>query len=130
MKQKGKISADSLQTTSRNKKVSNAQSANQQTVPGKIYSVRETSRYKRSSKQYKRRGSCERQLTIVIDILASGGMLPSKYLKHHLGGPYKGCLECHIFNDLLLIWKRDKEKRVIILIALGTHSELFDKDRR
>ena len=42
---------------------------------------------------------------------------------------YKNCMECHIEDDFLLIWK-DPEQKVIRLLRLGSHSKLFDKQRR
>lgn len=35
----------------------------------------------------------------VIDILANGGTLESKYKDHDLKGNYKGTCECHIEPD-------------------------------
>ena len=46
---------------------------------------------------------------------------------HTLIGNYKGHLECHIESDLLIIWLQyDKETKRIILVRLGSHSELFN----
>ncbi|MGM9727872.1 MAG: type II toxin-antitoxin system YafQ family toxin, partial [Prevotella sp.] len=45
---------------------------------------------------------------------------------HRLKGEYKGCMECHIENDYLLIW-RDPVNSIIWLERLGSHSELFGK---
>jgi mRNA interferase YafQ len=39
-------------------------------------------------------------------------------------GEYKGCMECHIEGDFLLIWI-DEETDTIELVRLGSHSELF-----
>lgn len=39
-----------------------------------------------------------------------------------LKGQYKGCMECHIEGDYLLIWA---DGDVIDLLRIGTHSELF-----
>ena len=130
MKQKEKTSVSSLHTISKNPKVSNAQSANQQPVPDKICSVRETGQYKRSLRRCRKRGCSESNLSKVIDILAGSGQLPPKDLKHSLGGLYKGCWECHITDDCLLIWKEFDNGKEIILIDIGRHSELFDKQRR
>lgn len=130
MKQKGKISASSLQTTSKNQKVSNAQSANQQAMSGKMYSIRLSGQYKRSLRRCRKRGCSENNLSKVIDFLAGSGQLPPKYLKHSLGGKYKGFLECHVADDWLLIWKQYDKKKMIILVDIGRHSELFDKQRR
>ena len=45
-------------------------------------------------------------------------------LPHMLHGEYKGCMECHIQGDFLLIWF-DKVNDIIELVRLGSHSELF-----
>ena len=37
---------------------------------------------------------------------------------------YKGCMECHVGNDFLLIWI-DTKQDVIEVIRLDSHSELF-----
>jgi hypothetical protein len=79
MKKKEKTSARFLQTTSKNQKVGNAQSANQQALPSKMYSIRLLGQYKRSSKRCIRRGCNGRYLEIVNDILDSGGTLTPKY---------------------------------------------------
>ena len=40
-------------------------------------------------------------------------------------GNYKGCLECHIEGDFLLIWI-DENTSIIEAVRLGSHSELFE----
>ena len=130
MKKKEKTTASSLQAISKNQKVGNAQSANHQTVPGKIYSVRETGRFKRSLRRCRKRGYSENNLSKVIDFLAGSGQLPQKFLKHSLGGLFNRHLECHLSNDLLLVWEQDNDRQLITLVDIGTHSELFDKNRR
>lgn len=60
----------------------------------------------------------------VILLLSQTGTLPEAYNPHDLIGNYKGCLECHVENDLLLIWI-DEEEKIIKLLRFGTHSELF-----
>ena len=60
-----------------------------------------------------------------VDILLAGETLPKKYKNRKLSGEYEGCFECHIQNDVLLIYFLDKEKCVLYAIAIGTHSELF-----
>ena len=44
---------------------------------------------------------------------------------HYLSGQYSGCLECHIEGDLLIIWIQNDGEKVIYLMRLGSHSELF-----
>lgn len=44
---------------------------------------------------------------------------------HKLIGNYKGCLECHIMPDLLIIWEQDEKEMEIYLLDIGSHSDLF-----
>ena len=46
--------------------------------------------------------------------------------KNMLKGEYKGCMECHIEGDFLLIWI---DGEIIDLLRIGSHSELFGKKR-
>ena len=43
-------------------------------------------------------------------------------IPHMLKGDYKGCMECHIEDDYLLIWIDGDD---IDLVRIGSHSELF-----
>ncbi len=61
----------------------------------------------------------------VIDMLASGEVLSEKYCDHSLTGDYKGCRECHILPDWLLIYRIEKELLILGLTRTGTHSDLF-----
>ena len=69
------------------------------------------------------------ELQKVLEQLGNTGKVPLKYLPHPLKGQYKNCMECHIEDDFLLIWK-DPEHNVIRLVRLGAHSKLFDKQRK
>jgi len=52
--------------------------------------------------------------------------VPERMRPHRLAGQYSGFWECHIFPDLLLIWiQRESPKKLIHLVRLGSHSELF-----
>ncbi|MGN0310121.1 MAG: type II toxin-antitoxin system YafQ family toxin [Bacteroides sp.] len=64
----------------------------------------------------------------IVSLLENEIEIPKKYLPHRLIGEYKGCMECHIENDFLLIWQ-DPLHDVIWLERLGSHSELFGKKR-
>ncbi|MCI6652188.1 MAG: type II toxin-antitoxin system YafQ family toxin [Ruminococcus sp.] len=61
----------------------------------------------------------------VIEILASGQMLPEKYKDHNLTGNYYDCRECHITPDWLLIYKINNNELILYLTRTGTHSDLF-----
>lgn len=61
----------------------------------------------------------------VLSCLANGNELPSKYLDHQLKGDLSHCRECHIKPDLLLVYEISENDRVVKLIALDSHSNLF-----
>lgn len=64
-------------------------------------------------------------LGVVVDTLADGKELPSKYKDHALIGNYKGCRECHITPDWLLIYEVDGDELFLYLTRTGSHSDLF-----
>ena len=59
----------------------------------------------------------------MIDYLVQKIELPEEYQDHPLIGNYLGSRECHLEPDWLLIYRIEDE--VLILIRLGTHSDLF-----
>lgn len=87
------------------------------------YQLKPTSRFKQDIKTAKKRGYDLKLLTEVIDMLAAGEQLPPKYKDHNLIGNYKGCRECHIQPDWLLIY--EVSDTVLYLTRTGTHSDLF-----
>lgn len=54
---------------------------------------------------------------------ANQGPSAERYLDHPLSGKWKGYRDCHIRPDLLLIYQ--KSSSVLLLVRLGSHSELF-----
>ena len=62
----------------------------------------------------------------VFRMLENEEPLPPELKPHFLQGEYKGCMECHIESDFLLIWF-DEDSGIIELVRLGTYSELFKK---
>ena len=64
-------------------------------------------------------------ITDVIDMLSKGETLPEKYKNHPLKGELNGYYDCHVLPDLVLIYKIEKEKLVLILFDIEKHSNLF-----
>jgi mRNA interferase YafQ len=60
----------------------------------------------------------------VLDLLVADKRMPVKLEDHPLRGEYFGTRECHVKPDLLLIYEK-RGKSVLVLIRLGSHSELF-----
>jgi len=90
-----------------------------------MYEVIYTGQFRRSLKLCARRGLNIQDFTAVLDILQEKGELPEQYHPHKLQGKYKGCWECHINPDWLLIWKQNDRQLQLILVDTGTHSDLF-----
>ncbi len=61
----------------------------------------------------------------VADCLLSGVDMPAKYRDHQLKGNLKQFRECHVRNDLLLVYAINEEVQGIELYRLATHSEYF-----
>ncbi len=89
------------------------------------YEVRFTNQFKKDIKLAKKQGKDIEKLFDVIGILANGETLDEKYRDHDLSGNFKGCRECHIEPDWLLIYEIDNNVLVLMLNRVGSHSELF-----
>jgi mRNA interferase YafQ len=94
------------------------------------YKLRFTREFKRSLKRCLKRGYNEDLLTEVLSLLANDGRLPEKYRPHILHGKYEGYWECHIRPDWLLIWDKNEEELVLLMVDTGTHADLFGKNKR
>ena len=85
--------------------------------------IRQTSQFKKDVKRSKKRNKDFSKFKVVIDYLVQKIELPEEYQDHPLIGNYLGSRECHLEPDWLLIYRIEDE--VLILIRLGTHSDLF-----
>lgn len=83
-----------------------------------------TTQFKKDYKRYKNNPKKVDVLKEVLEMLVNEQQIPAEYYPHTLQGDYKGCMECHIQGDFLLIWL-DEDSDIIELVRLGSHSELF-----
>lgn len=93
-----------------------------------IYEIDYTKQFKKDYKKYRNNAKKIEKITNAIRLLEDGGVsnIPQSMKPHFLIGNYQGFLECHIEPDLLMIWLQyDEEKKKIVLVRLGSHSELF-----
>lgn len=90
-----------------------------------MYSIRPTTRFQKDLKRAEKRGYEIPLLTEVIKKLASGEKLPRQYKDHMLTGDYKGCRECHITPDWLLVYEIDGVDLILYLTRTGTHGDIF-----
>ncbi len=86
--------------------------------------IKTTKQFRKDLKRIQNNPKKIANLKKVLSLLSQSATLPEEYNLHRLIGNYKGCWECHVENDMLLIWI-DEENNLIKLLRLGTHSELF-----
>lgn len=93
------------------------------------YQVDYTNNFKKQYKKIKKQGKDLNKLYEVIEKLANGKQLELKYKNHNLinDKTYKDCSECHITPDWLLVYKYVDNNLILLLLATGSHSELFNK---
>lgn len=89
-----------------------------------MFVLKMTSQFKKDLKKIKNNPHKIQNLKQVLLNLEENGVVPSEYYPHKLTGNYSGYIECHVENDMLLIWI-DADENIIKLVRLGSHSELF-----
>jgi mRNA interferase YafQ len=89
-----------------------------------MFVLKMTSQFKKDLKKIKNNPHKIQNLKQVLLNLEENGVVPSEYYPHKLTGNYSGYMECHVENDMLLIWI-DADENIIKLVRLGSHSELF-----
>jgi mRNA interferase YafQ len=93
-----------------------------------MYVLKETTQFKKDLKKIIKRNYKDFELTFeVLEILKIKGVggIPIQMKPHKLKGDFKDNWECHIKPDLLIIWIQIETPKIIKLIRLGSHSELF-----
>jgi len=93
-----------------------------------MYTIRRSKDFEVSARRLKHSGikvSIKNKIEQTIDLLASGQRLPPNYKDHSLSGELSKYRECHIKGDLLLIYKIEKKDLVLLLVDIGSHSQLF-----
>ena len=89
--------------------------------------LRPSTQYKKDLKRICKDKRKAEELLAVLRMLENELPIPEDYKLHSLTCDYAGCMECHIQGDFLLIWIDQEE---IILVRLGSHSELFGKGHK
>lgn len=89
------------------------------------FEIKYTSQFKKDFKLAKKQRKNIDKLFAVIEKLANGETLEPKHRDHDLVGNYKGCRECHIEPDWLLVYEIFEDVLVLMLYRTGSHSDLF-----
>ncbi len=90
-----------------------------------MYKIRPSAKFQKDLKRIQKRGYDITLLKDVLNLLVNGEILPIKYKDHNLSGNFKGCRECHITPDWLLIYEIAENELILYLTRTGTHSDLF-----
>jgi mRNA interferase YafQ len=87
--------------------------------------VEYTNKFKKQYRKAKKQGKDIVLLESIIELLANDISLPQKYEDHPMKGKWKGCRECHIEPDWVLIYKKiNDDELYLYLTRLGSHSDL------
>ena len=90
-----------------------------------MYEVVSTAQFRKDYDRAYKRGYDLDLIDAIIEQLAGGNPLPTKYKDHALSGKWAGKRECHITPDWLLIYKIENDILILTLTRTGTHSDLF-----
>lgn len=91
-----------------------------------MYRVFPSGRYKKSLKRISQHKDFNvKKLDEIVSLLKEGASLGPQYRNHELKGEFAGTRECHIQNDILLMYHKEKGTLILLLVDVGLHSFLF-----
>lgn len=92
-----------------------------------MFTLIKTASFRKSLKRFSKSWNFDQKIfEEVIHLLTQGKDLPPKFKDHALSGNLKGLRECHLANDLLLIYEVDTTSMNITISNMGSHSYLFE----
>ena len=89
--------------------------------------IERTNAFHRDFKREKRaehRRNIDALVASIVALLAADKPLSQKNRDHALAGEWRDHRECHLKPDLIMIYRKPDAK-VLQLVRLGSHSELF-----
>jgi mRNA interferase YafQ len=91
-----------------------------------MYEQSSTKQYRKAFKRVSKHKNVNREeFDYIVDLLCTDTKLPAKYKDHQLIGSFKNYRECHIQNDLLLVYQKQDNILILLLVDIGSHSEVF-----
>lgn len=91
-----------------------------------MHQIRFSKAYKKSIKKLVKSGAVTlSEVDVVVNMIVRAVQLPAQYRDHKLTGELQGYRECHIRPDVLLVYMLYKKELVVLLVNVGSHSELF-----
>ena len=83
----------------------------------------EEPRYLRDRKKLSQRNI--EKLDEVIEMLLRKEVLPQRYKNHRLSGDFRGCMECHIDFDCILVYRYEQDMLVLRAMRTGNHKNVL-----
>ncbi len=90
-----------------------------------MYEIQASTKFRRDVRRCTRQQKNMDKFKKISLLLEAGKPLPDRNRDHVLTGNWHGHRECHIEPDLLLIYRIDDDKKIIELVRMGSHSDLF-----
>lgn len=90
-----------------------------------VLDVSHTNQFKRDYKKAIKQGKDLGILNAIIDALRHHNPVVSKFRNHALSNNWVNHRELHLTPDWLLVYMIDKKNNTLILVRLGSHSEIF-----
>jgi len=90
-----------------------------------LYSLFPTKQFRKDFKKFRHNKKACAVFSEVLKKLSEGIALEKKYQNHILKGEWNGFSECHVTPDTLLIYEKDEKEKHLVLIRIGSHSEIF-----
>jgi mRNA interferase YafQ len=91
-----------------------------------MYRVILSRRYTTALKRFSRHANFNQKvLEEIVQTLARGEKLEPRYQDHQLTGEFQEYRECHVKNNILLMYQKHEDILVLLLVNLGTHDDLF-----
>lgn len=86
------------------------------------YSVIHSKQYKKAVKKFD--SKTLQEVNAIVQKLANGEILDAKHKDHKLKGSKQYLRECHIRPNLCLIYQKIDDILVLVLVDVGSHSDL------
>jgi len=93
--------------------------------PTGLLSIETLPSFERDLKRLEKKKADKSKLLKVIDDLANNKILAPNHKDHQLKGRLKAFRECHIEDNWLLMYKKDKNKLILVLVRTGTHDDIL-----
>ena len=91
-----------------------------------MYQLKYSSRFKKSYKRIAGNIRFKKVVYIeIVECLLNKEVLGQKYKNHKLKGDLEGVWKCHLAPDILLTYTYFENELVLLLVNIGTHSDLF-----